>query len=247
MSSSFQAWLDQFVTEFQLCFINKNRWRMMLTGLENTLKIAFFACIIGIALGIIFAVIRTTWDTTSGNMRKGPLKTLLRLLNLLGRAYTTVIRGTPMVVQLMIMYYIIMTNCDDGVLIATISFGINSGAYVAEIFRAGIMSIEKGQMEAGRSLGLSYIQTMIYVITPQMIKNVLPTLCNEFITLLKETSIAGYVAVTDLTFAGDRIRGATYVAFLPLIVVAIVYLIMVMILTRLVGLLERRLRKSDGR
>ena len=147
----------------------------------------------------------------------------------------------------MIMYYVIMTSTKNGVLVAIISFGINSGAYVAEIIRGGIMSIEKGQMEAGRSLGLNYTKTMWYIIAPQVLKAILPALANEFIVLLKETSISGYVAVMDLTYAGNRIRGATYSAFMPLIAVAIIYLVVVVGLTRLVGILERRLRQSDGR
>ena len=158
-----------------------------------------------------------------------------------------IIRGTPVVVQLLLMYYVIFTFTSNGVLIASIAFGLNSGAYVSEIFRGGIMSIEKGQMEAGRSLGLNYLQTMWYIICPQVIKNVLPTLANEFIVLLKETSVAGYVAVKDLTFAGNRIRGVTFSPLMPLLAVAVVYLVLVMFFTKLVSILERRLRQSDIR
>jgi ABC-type amino acid transport system permease subunit len=156
-----------------------------------------------------------------------------------------VIRGTPVVVQLLIMYFIILASSNNETFIAIIAFGINSGAYVAEIFRGGIMSIDKGQFEAGRSLGFNYIQTMIHIIVPQMFKVVLPTLCNEFIVLLKETSIAGYVGIVDLTKAGDLIRGRTFSAFMPLIAVAVIYLFIVMLFTWLVGKLERRLRNSD--
>ena len=243
MNEWFEAVKQDFITNF----ITRNRWRTMLTGLGNTLEIAFFACLIGILLGIVVAVIRSTWETNGEKIRNPLAKGVLRFVNGLCKIYVTIIRGTPMVIQLMIMYYIIMKSVKSGVLVATISFGINSGAYVSEIFRAGIMSIEKGQMEAGRSLGLNYLQTMWFIIAPQMLKNVLPTLCNEFITLLKETSIAGYVAVSDLTKAGDNIRGATYSPFMPLIAVAIIYLILVMGLTKLVSLLERRLRQSDNR
>ena len=225
------AWFDGVKAEFILNFIDKSRWRMLLTGLGNTLLIAFLACLIGIALGVVVAILRTTWDNAGATMRKGP----------------TIIRGTPMVIQLLIMYYIIFATSDNGVMVATLAFGINSGAYVSEIFRSGIMSIDKGQMEAGRSLGLNYLKTMWFVIAPQVLKNVLPTLANEFITLLKETSVAGYVAVSDLTFAGNRIRGVTYSPFMPLIAVAIIYLILVMFLTRMVGKLERRLRQGDNR
>ncbi len=147
----------------------------------------------------------------------------------------------------MIMYFIIFASSDNGVMIAIIAFGLNSGAYVSEIFRGGILAVDKGQMEAGRSLGLNYLQTMLHVIAPQVLKNVLPTLANEFIVLIKETAVAGYVAVMDLTFAGNRIRGATYSAFMPLIAVALIYLVLVMFLTWLVGKLERRLRQGDNR
>lgn len=241
------AWFDDVKAEFILNFIDKNRWRMLLTGLGNTLLIAFLACLIGIALGVVVAILRTTWDNAGTGMRKGPARLVFALLNRLCLIYTTIIRGTPMVIQLLIMYYIIFATSDNGVMVATLAFGINSGAYVSEIFRSGIMSIDKGQMEAGRSLGLNYLKTMWFVIAPQVLKNVLPTLANEFITLLKETSVAGYVAVSDLTFAGNRIRGVTYSPFMPLIAVAIIYLILVMFLTRMVGKLERRLRQGDNR
>ena len=167
--------------------------------------------------------------------------------NRIGVIYTTVLRGTPMVIQLLILYYVVFAWSSNGLLVASLSFGLNSGAYVSEIFRSGIMSIDKGQFEAGSSLGFHYIQTMWYIIAPQMFKNVLPTLANEFITLLKETSIAGYATVMDLTFAGNRIRGVTYSPFMPLIAVALIYLAMVMLLTYFVGKLERRLRQSDNR
>ena len=161
------------------------------------------------------------------------------------KLYLTVIRGTPVVVQLLIMYFVIFASSRNDVLIATIAFGINSGAYVAEILRGGIMSIDGGQFEAGRSLGFNYVQTMVYIVIPQVFKSVLPTLCNEFIVLLKETSIAGYVGVVDLTKAGDLIRGRTFSAFMPLIAVALIYLVLVVVLTSLVGVLERRLRRSE--
>ena len=246
-TSGLAAWWEQIQMEFTLNFIMKDRWKLLLTGLKNTLVIALFACLIGVALGLIVAAVRTTWDKNSHTMHKGIGKTVLRLCDMICRLYTTVIRGTPVVVQLMIMYYIIFASSDNGVLIATLAFGFNSGAYVAEIFRGGIMSIDKGQFEAGRSLGLNYLQTMWFIIAPQVLKTVLPTLANEFIVLLKETSVAGYVAVADLTFAGNRIRGATYSAFMPLIAVAIIYLILVMFFSKLVTNLERRLRQSDNR
>jgi ABC-type amino acid transport system permease subunit len=178
-------------------------------------------------------------------MRGGLGYGVLSVLNSICKVYLTVIRGTPVVVQLLIMYFVIFRASKNGVLIGILAFGINSGAYVAEIFRAGIMSIDNGQFEAGRSLGFNYIQTMRYIIIPQMFKAVLPTLLNEFIALLKETSVAGYVGVKDLTKAADNVAGLTYKYVLPLTAVALTYLITVMILSSLVGKLERRLRKSE--
>ena len=169
----------------------------------------------------------------------------MTFLNAIAKVYLTVIRGTPVVIQLLIIYFVIFASSDNGVVIAALAFGINSGAYVAEIVRGGIMSIDKGQMEAGRSLGFNYIETMRYIIIPQAFKNVLPSLANEFIALLKETSVSGYVAVVDVTRAGNIIRGQTFSAFMPLIAVAIIYLVMVMVLTYFVGVLERRLRNSE--
>ena len=170
---------------------------------------------------------------------------MLSVLNVICKLYLTVIRGTPTVVQLMICYFIIFASSTNDVGVAVFAFGINSGAYVAEIFRGGIMSIPQGQFEAGRSLGFNYAQTMIYVVIPQVFKSVLPALCNEFIVLIKETSIAGYIGIVDLTKAGDLIRGRTFSAFMPLIAVAIIYLVLVVVLTALVGKLERRLRVSE--
>lgn len=247
MFTELAAWFDGIKAEFILNFIEKSRWKMLWSGLQNTLLITFFALLIGIVLGVVIATVRTTWDKNELTMRKGLGRTLLAIGDGLCRLYTTVIRGTPVVIQLMIMYFIIFASSDNGVMIAIIAFGLNSGAYVSEIFRGGIISIDKGQFEAGRSLGLNYVQTMLFIIAPQVLKNVLPTLANEFIVLIKETSVAGYVAVMDLTFAGNRIRGATYSAFMPLIAVALIYLIMVMFFTWLVSKLERRLRQGDNR
>ena len=176
---------------------------------------------------------------------RGFKKGVMTFLNAISKVYLTVIRGTPVVIQLLIIYFVIFASSDNGVVIAALAFGINSGAYVAEIVRGGIMSIDKGQMEAGRSLGFNYIETMRYIIIPQAFKNVLPSLANEFIALLKETSVSGYVAVVDVTRAGNIIRGQTFSAFMPLIAVAIIYLVMVMVLTYFVGVLERRLRNSE--
>ncbi len=237
--------LSPIAAEFKLNFLDDARWKYLWNGLGVTLEITLFAVLMGIVIGVIVAAVRSTWDQNEENLRPGPGRAALGFFNGLCKAYLTVIRGTPVVIQLMIMYYIIFASSRNGVLIAILSFGINSGAYVAEIIRGGIMSIDKGQLEAGRSLGFNYVQTMWHVIVPQAMKNVLPALANEFIVLLKETSVAGYVAVKDLTKGGDIIRGVTYSAFMPLLAVAAIYLVMVMFFTWLVGKLERRLRSSD--
>ena len=247
MKEWFSNWWQGFADEFKLNFIDGDRWLWLVNGLKNTLIITFFAVLLGIAIGVIIAIIRSTYDKNKDTMRKkgGFGYAIISVLNGVCKLYLTVIRGTPVVVQLLIMYFIIFASATNSTMIAIIAFGINSGAYVAEIFRGGIMSVDKGQFEAGRSLGFNYIQTMIYIVIPQMFKIVLPTLCNEFIVLLKETSVAGYVGIADLTKAGDLIRGRTFSAFMPLIAVALIYLVIVMLFTWLVGKLERRLRNSD--
>ena len=240
-------WFNDLKDQFELTFIDGKRYKQLITGFQNTLKITFGALLIGIVIGIVIAAVRSTYDKNAEKLRKkgGIGYILLSILNAICKLYLTVIRGTPVVVQLMIAYFIIFVSVRDGVPIVILAFGINSGAYVAEIFRGGIMSIDNGQFEAGRSLGLNYIQTMTHIIIPQMFKAVLPTLCNEFIALLKETSVAGYVGVVDLTKAGNAIAGRTYSYFMPLITVALVYLVIVIVLTKLVSILERRLRSSE--
>lgn len=239
--------LTDFIDDLKFVFIEKDRYLQLLTGLLNTLKITAGALLIGVIIGIVIAAVRTSYDKNRESMklRGGLGYYVLGILNAVCKVYLTIIRGTPVVVQLMISYFVIFAASDNGVLVGIFAFGINSGAYVAEIFRAGIMSVDNGQFEAGRSLGFNYFQTMHYVVIPQMFKAVLPTLCNEFIALLKETSVAGYVGVIDLTKAGNVIAGRTFQYFIPLITVALIYLVMVMILSWLVGRLERRLRKSD--
>ncbi len=237
----------QFAEKFYDVFIDGERWKWLVEGLGATMKITAVSLVIGIAIGIVVAAIRSSFDKNKDAMKLhgGIGYWILVILNKICKVYLTIFRGTPVVVQLLIFYFIILPSVSDGVPVAMLCFGINSGAYVAEIFRSGIMSIDNGQFEAGRSLGFNYIQTMRYIIIPQMFKVVLPTLCNEFIVLIKETSIAGYVGIEDLTKAGDLIRGRTFEAFLPLFAVAIIYLVIVMLLTSLVGKLERRLRKSE--
>ncbi|MCI5754092.1 MAG: amino acid ABC transporter permease [Clostridiales bacterium] len=239
------AWLQRVQSQFILNFIEKDRWKYLVNGLGTTLRITIGALIIGAILGAVIAIVRATWDKNRETLRPGFGRSLLEVVNGICKLYLTVIRGTPVVVQLMIMYYIIFASSKNGVAVATLAFGLNSAAYVAEIIRSGIMSIDNGQFEAGRSLGFNYVQTMWHIILPQSFKNVLPALANELITLLKETSVAGYVAVVDLTKGGDIIRGVTYSPFMPLIFVALIYLIIVVVLTKLVGILERRLRNSD--
>lgn len=238
-------WFAGFKSDFITCFITKNRWKYLTTGLGNTLVITLMALLLGVVIGVVVAVVRSTYDKNHEEMRPGLGRAALSVVNCIAKIYLTVIRGTPVVVQLMIIYYVIFASSNNGVMIAALAFGINSGAYVAEIVRSGIMSIDNGQFEAGRSLGFNYVQTMRYIIIPQAFKNILPALANEFITLLKETSVAGYVSVQDLTKGGDIIRGATYVNFMPLFAVALVYLVMVVFFTWLVGKLERRLRSSE--
>ena len=240
-----KEWLLSIADQFNRAFIVDDRWKYIVRGLKNTLLLTFFALILGVVIGIVVSAIRSTYDKQSSEMRKGVGKTLLTFINSICKVYLTVIRGTPVMVQVMIIYFVIMETSSNKMLCGVIAFGINSGAYVAEIIRSGIMSIDQGQTEAGRSLGYNYVQTMWYIVLPQAFKNILPALANEFIVLLKETSIASYVGVIDLTGAANIIRSLTYQSFFPLIAVALVYLVMVMFFTKLVSLLERRLKSSE--
>ena len=236
--------VNNFIDAFYLNFIKDARWKYLTDGLWVTLRVTFFAVLIGIVLGFLVAIIRSTHDKVG---RISPfVKGTLNVLNFLCNVYLTIIRGTPVVVQLLIIYFVIFGAVRiDKVIVAILAFGINSGAYVAEIVRGGIMSIDQGQFEAGRSLGFNYAQTMRHIIMPQAFKNVLPALGNEFIVLLKETSVAGYIALQDLTKGADIIRSRTYEAFLPLFAVALIYLALVMIFQSLVNRMERKLRTSD--
>lgn len=227
--------MEDLINSFFKTFIVDGRYKLFLTGIKNTIFIAFCATVIGIIIGLLIAVIRSS----AKNNKK------LSVLNAICNLYITIIRGTPVVVQLLIMYYTIFVNVDNSILVAIFTFGINSGAYVAEIARAGIESIDKGQMEAGLSLGLNQNKTMIFIILPQAIKNILPTLGNEFISLLKETAVAGYVPIIDLTKAGDIVRSRTFEPFFPLYFVAFSYLVMVIGLTAIQKRIERRLSESD--
>ncbi|EEG31820.1 ABC transporter, permease protein [[Clostridium] methylpentosum DSM 5476] len=231
------GFIDSFVDKFQTTFIVNDRWLLFLDGFKVTIIMAVFATLLGVIIGTIVAIAKVY------SFQTGKLKILDKILSV----YLTVFRGTPIVVQLMIWYFIILTSVDNGVLVAIIAFGINSGAYVAEIVRAGILAIDKGQTEAGRSLGLSSGQTMKSIILPQAFKNILPALGNELIALLKETSVVGYVAVVDLTKVGDLVRSRTMDAVFPLLAVALVYLLLVIGLTAIQKRIERRLRQGDRR
>ncbi len=228
-------WWQEFANDFTHAFITDDRWLFLVRGLGNTLLITLFAIMIGIALGFFIAIIRATHDKT-GKMK---------FFNALCHFFITVIRGTPVMVQILIAYFIIFASSNNKVLVAILAFGINSAAYVAEIFRGGIMSIDAGQFEAGRSLGFNYRLTMWHIVMPQAFKNVVPALANEFIVLLKETSVAGYIALEDLTRGAFIIGGTIYDYTLPLIAVALIYLLLVLLLSMGVRQLERRLNRSE--
>lgn len=236
--------LQEICYQFFVTFIYRDNWQFFAKGLKVTFKTTLGALLVGVLIGVIIAVVRSAHDSS----RKNP-NVLLRVGNALCKLYLTVIRGTPAMVQLLIMNFVIMRPRGDNALLmcAIITFGINSGAYVAEIVRSGIMSINAGQMEAGRSLGLNYAKTMRFIIIPQAIKNILPALGNELITLVKETSIVTVIALQDVTKAAQIVQSKTYIAFMPYIGLAVIYLVIVMILTKLLNLFERRLRASDRR
>ena len=226
-------WFANMADQFTRCFINDDRYMLLVKGIGVTLKTSLFAVILGVIIGLIVAL---------GSLSKS------KVLRGLSLVYTDVIRGTPSVTQLMLIYFVVFATVRwEKWIIAGIGFGINSGAYVAEIYRAGILSIDKGQTEAGRSLGLSSGQTMLYIVIPQALKNIFPTLCNEFIVLIKETAIVGYIGLMDIQKAGDFIKSATFLPFMPLFAVAIIYYVIVKILTLLLGVVEKNLRKSDLR
>ena len=236
------GWEEGLLYDIWLNLLKADRYKMLLSGLSLTMQITVLAAILGIVLGFIAALMRLSpFEIRVFGRRVYPLRAI-------STVYISVVRGLPMVVQLLIMYFVVfLTSGFSKIVIATIAFGVNSGAYVAEIFRAGILSVDHGQTEAGRSVGLSSVKTMRLIILPQAVKNALPALCNEFISLLKETAIVGYIGMEDLTKMGDIIRSRTYSPFVPLITVGLMYLTIVLILTWLLGKLERRLRKSDTR
>ncbi|MBQ1220608.1 MAG: amino acid ABC transporter permease [Peptococcaceae bacterium] len=226
-------WWDGIVATFIKCFLKDDRYLLLLDGIGVTIKISLLAVLIGIAIGLVIAFCALSKK---------------KVLNLIGKVYTDVIRGTPSVTQLMIIYFVVFATVDlEKWVIAAIAFGINSGAYVSEIIRAGILSIDKGQTEAGRSLGLNAMQTMVSIVIPQAVKNIFPALCNEFIVLIKETAIVGYIGLVDIQKAGDLIKSATFEAFMPLIATAIIYFVLIKTLTLALARVEKALRKSDSR
>ena len=226
-------WASNLSDQFYKCFIKDDRYKLLISGTGVTIKVSLLAIVLGILIGMLIVL-------CSLSKRK--------LLRCIGGIYTDVIRGTPAVTQLMIIYFVIFASVQlDKWIIAAIAFGINSGAYVSEIIRAGILSIDKGQTEAGRSLGLSAFQTMSRIVVPQAVKNIFPALCNEFIVLIKETAIVGYVGLMDIQKAGDFIKSATFIAFMPLIGTAIIYYVLIKLLTLALGKVEERLRRADAR
>lgn len=231
--SGLESWWDGVVDDFVKCFITDDRYTLLISGIGVTIKISLLAIVLGVFIGLLIALCALS----SKKFLKGVAK-----------VYTDVIRGTPSVTQLMLIYFVIFATVDlPKWIIAAIAFGINSGAYVSEIIRAGILSIDKGQTEAGRSLGLSGTLTMTHIVIPQAVKNIFPALCNEFIVLIKETAIVGYVGLMDIQKAGDFIKSNTFLPFMPLFATAIIYFVIIKVLTMLLGVVEKNLRKSDRR
>ncbi len=228
-----QQWFSDFSDLFYKCFIREDRYKLLLSGIGVTIKVSLVAVVIGILIGLLIAMC---------NLSKK------KFVKAIGGIYTDVIRGTPSVTQLMIIYFVIFATVNlDKWIIAAIAFGVNSGAYVSEIIRGGILSVDHGQTEAGRSLGLSGFQTMTRIVIPQAVKNIFPALCNEFIVLIKETAIVGYVGLMDIQKAGDFIKSATFEAFMPLVGTAVIYYVLIKILTLALRQVENRLRRSDAR
>ena len=236
-------WLNRLGPRLYAAFLEGDRWQLYLQGLVTTLELTVCALIVGVALGVLVAVIRTAHD----QQRPGHRNFALAILNVICKIYTTVIRGTPMLVQILIWGFVIFSSSRNKFMVGVVALGINSGAYVAEIVRGGLMSVDVGQSEAGRSLGLGYLDTMRFIIIPQAFKNILPSLGNEFITLFKDTSLVNTIGLTELTYRASRIAGTTFDYMPPYIGIAIMYLAVVIILTWLQGKLERRLRQSDRR
>ena len=234
---------QDFFVKFYQAFLYSDRWQQYIKGVGTTLLVTAIALVLGVVLGAIVAMVRVGYAQQKPHHRNP----ILGIFNAVAQVYVTVIRGTPMMVQLLIMSMVIFSNSRNFTMVGALALGINSGAYVAEIVRSGIMSVDQGQMEAGRSLGLNYVQTMRYIIVPQAIKNILPALGNEMITLVKETSVVMVISVQDLTQAAKVIASKTYLPLVPYISLALIYLVIVLIMTKLLAIFERRLRESDRR
>ena len=244
MYQALMDWLDRLGPRLDAAFLEGDRWRLYLEGLATTLELTVVALVVGVVLGVLVAVIRTAHDQQRPGRRRNPI---LGILNVICKIYTTVIRGTPMLVQILIWGFVIFASSRNKFMVGVVALGINSGAYVAEIVRGGLLSVGVGQSEAGRSLGLGYLDTMRFIVIPQAFKNILPSLGNEFITLFKDTSLVNTIGLTELTYRASRIAGTTFDYMPPYIGIAIMYLAVVIILTWLQGKLERRLRQSDRR
>jgi len=234
---------QEFFVKFYQAFIESDRWLQYLEGVQTTLIVTAMALCMGVIIGILVAIVRTAHD----QQRVGKHNPILGVINAICKVYVTVIRGTPMMVQLLIMCFVIFSKSREFTMIGTLTLGINSGAYVAEIIRGGLMALDPGQAEAGRSLGLNYVDTMRFIVIPQAFKAILPSLGNEFIILLKDTSLITVIGGKELVYAAQGIYGRTYEQMFPLIGVACIYLVLVMIFSALLNLLERRLRQSDRR
>ena len=237
-------WLNKLGPRLHAAFLEGGRWQLYLQGLLTTLELTVVALIVGVILGVVVAVVRTAHDQQRPGRRKN---IFLGILNVICKIYTTVIRGTPMLVQILIWGFVVFASSRNKFMVGVVALGINSGAYVAEIVRGGLMSVDVGQSEAGRSLGLGYLDTMRFIVIPQAFKNILPSLGNEFITLFKDTSLVNTIGLTELTYRASRIAGSTFDYMPPYIGIALMYLVVVVLLTWLQSKLERRLRQSDRR
>ena len=245
MTEWFREWIAKVAKDFVTCFITKDRWKYIVKGLGNTLQIALAAVLLGILIGTIVAIIRSTHDKTHETMRPGPGRTLLNIANWLCKVYLTVIRGTPAMIQILIMFFVVFSTARNGTPVAMLTFGINSGAYVAEIIRAGIQAVDKGQMEGARSCGMTNAQAMRYVVMPQAVKNILPAIGNEFVTMVKETSIIQYLGIGDLMYNNGIVVTSTYNPLPCYYISAIIYLALNIILGKGLNIFEGRLRKSE--
>ena len=234
---------QDFFFKFYQAFLLKDRWMQYISGVGTTLLVTALALALGVVLGSVVALVRVTHD----QQRPGHKNAVLGFFNAVCQVYTTIIRGTPMMVQLLIMSMVIFANSRNFTMVGALALGINSGAYVSEIVRSGLMSVDPGQMEAGRSLGMNYFTTMRFIVIPQAIKNILPALGNEFITLLKDTSLITVIGGKEMTYAAKAVIAKTYQGLFPLFGIALMYLLLVMLFSKLLGVLERRLRQSDRR